>query len=507
MKDRQLKLGAVLSYAQMAANILIGLLYTPFMLRTLGRAEYGLYSTVLSTISMLSVLSFGFHSSYVRYFAEYKAKGDQEKINTLNGVFMTVFSLIGLLALVCGIYITQHLEYVFDQGLEASEYKTARVLMMLLTINLAVSFPMSTFTSIISAHEQYVFLKLVGILKTVLSPLLAIPLLLLGYRSITLAIVTVVISVVTDVIYLFYSKRVLRVRFQFREMDPRLIQSLFQYSFFIAIHIVVDQINNNMDKFLLARFVGTEEVAIYTIGFTLYHYYMMFSVGISGVFSPRVHHIVNTMKHSVAQQKLLLTELFVKIGRMQFLLLGLIASGLLFFGKEFINFWAGSGYEASYYVALLLIIPATIPFIQNVGIEIQRALNKHKAANIFYLGMALLNLAVSIKLCQMYGAIGAAVGTAASFVLANGLAINVYYHKTCNVDIIIFWKNILKMLPGVIMPVIAGVIMKMYFLFDTLAKLLVGIIGYTVVYGLSMWLISMSDRERELVTSVFIKRK
>ncbi len=507
MKDRQLKLGAVLSYAQMAVNVLIGLLYTPVMLRLLGRSEYGLYNTVVSTISMLSVMSLGFHSSYIRYYAEYKAVDNQEKIKSLNGVFLAVFSAIGVLALICGLYLTVHLELVFDKGLTASEYETARILMLLMTVNLAISFPMSTFTSIISAHERYVFLKLVGILKTVFSPLLTLPLLFLGYRSVALALVTVTVSLLADLIYLIYSRKVLHVQFRFKGIDRTLVKSLFGYSLFIAIHIIVDQINNNMDKVLLGRFVGTEEVAIYSIGFTLYHYYMLFSVGISSVFSPKIHHIVNATQHNKLERSARLTELFVKIGRLQFLLLGLICSGLVFFGKEFIKVWAGSGYENSYYVALLLIIPATVPFIQNVGIEIQRALNKHKLANLFYLGMALLNLLVSIELCQRYGAIGSAAGTSLSFILANGIGINIYYHKACGVNVVVFWKNILRMMLGLIPPVILGWVMSAYMGFDRISTLIIGIVIYVLVYGLSMWLLGMNTSEKRLIQSALWKKR
>ena len=62
MKINQLKLGSVISYIQIAAGIVIGLIYTPWMIRLLGDSEYGLYHTAISTISMLSVLSLGFNS-------------------------------------------------------------------------------------------------------------------------------------------------------------------------------------------------------------------------------------------------------------------------------------------------------------------------------------------------------------------------------------------------------------------------------------------------------------
>ena len=70
--SKQLKIGSLLSYVQMIIGVLIGLAYTPFMLRTLGQSEYGLYNTVSSTISVLSILSLGFNASYIRYFTKYK---------------------------------------------------------------------------------------------------------------------------------------------------------------------------------------------------------------------------------------------------------------------------------------------------------------------------------------------------------------------------------------------------------------------------------------------------
>ena len=158
--DKQLKIGAVLSYAQMGLNIVIGLIYTPLMIRLLGQSEYGLYNTVASTISMLSILNLGFGSGYIRYFAKYRARNDTGSIFRLNGLFLSIFLIIGAIALLCGLFLTCHLEIVFDQGLSQEEYATARVLMLLLTVNLALSFPMSVFSNIISANERFIFLKI-----------------------------------------------------------------------------------------------------------------------------------------------------------------------------------------------------------------------------------------------------------------------------------------------------------------------------------------------------------
>lgn len=501
----QLKWGVILSYIQMAMGIIVGIVYTPVMLRLLGKSEYGLYNTVSSTISMLSILSLGFNSSYIRYYSKYKKENDEQSIYKLNGLFLIVFGVIGVIALACGTFLSFNLQYVFDEGLTTQEYATAKVLMLLLTVNLAVSFPASLFTSIISAHEKYVFLKLLGVLKTVVSPLVTLPLLLMGYRSIAMVAVTVSVSIITDLIYFIYVKVALKNKFIFHGFEKGIFKSLFTYTIFVAINIIVNEINWNVDKFLLGRFKGTEVVAVYSVGYALYQYYAMFSSAVSGVFTPRVHKIVNSTEGDTAQEKRQLTELFVKVGRIQFLLLGLIASGLVFFGKPFIHHWAGPGYEDSYYVMLLLVLPASIALIQNIGIEAQRAQNKHQFRSIAYLIMALINLVLSIFLCQKYGAIGSAIGTAISLAIANGLVMNIYYHKRCNIDILLFWKNIIRMSVGLILPIVLGVVIISFVDLYSIFNLILFIGIYTIAYCVSMWFLGMNGYERGLVLKPLAK--
>ena len=452
----QKKIGTLLTYLQMILSIIIGIVYTPVIIRLLGKNEFGLYNTVASTISMLSILSLGFNSGYIRYYSKYKKKDDTNAIFSLNGMFILIFSVIGIIALLCGLYLTDHLELVFSEGLTQEEYKTARVLMFLLTINLAVSFPMSVFPNIISAHEKFVFLKLLGLVKTVFGPMLTLPLLLAGYGSIGMVSVTVAISFLADLCYLIYNSKILKERFYFRSFEKGLLKSLFIYTIFIALNMIIDQINWNIDKALLGRFRGTVEVAIYTIGFSLYHYYLLMSTAVTGVFTPSIHRIYNEWKNQPDELNRQFTDLFIRVGRIQYLILGLLASGIIFFGKTFIYFWVGDGFENSYMVALLLVIPSSVPLIQNLGIEIQRAENKHHFRSIAYFFMALINLGLSIWLCQKYGAIGSAFGTALSLIVANGLVMNIYYNKCCGIDIPMFWKNILLVSRGMIAPVLFG---------------------------------------------------
>ena len=502
----QRKLGTVITYIQMIMTMLVSIVYTPYMIQRLGQSEYGLYNTVASTISMMAILNLGFSSGYIRYYSIYKQADDTEAIKRLNGLFIKIFSAIGLVALACGLYLSFNLNLVFKDGLTADEYELAKVLMIILSVNLAISFPTSVFASIISAHERFVVLKLAGIMKTVCGPLVTIPLLLAGFRSVAIVSVTVGFSVIADVIYIYYVLFVLKQGFLWSGCEKGIVKNLVVYTSFIAINLIIDQINWNIDKLVLARFQGTVAVAVYTVGYTLNTYYNMVSTAVSSVFTPLVHSIVNKYKNRQLEQRAQLTQVFTKVGRVQLMILGLFGTGLVLFGKPFIAFWAGDGFDEAYYVVLLLALPATVPLIQNVGIEIQRALNKHKFRSIAYLIMAVLNFGASVYLCQLWGPIGCAIGTGASMIIANGLIINIYYHKRCNIDIIAFWKSILRLLPGIIIPFLLFIIAVSFLpVSKSLVSLAVWVPCYTAVYCVSVWFLSMNRDEKKLVSRMIFK--
>lgn len=495
----QLKWGSVLSYVQMGANVLINLLFTPIMLHLLGTSEYGLYNTVASTISMLSILSLGFNSSYIKYYSKYKTIGDEKSISKLNGLFLIIFLVVGFVALLCGLFLSFNLDIVFKDGLTVKEYGIARKLMLLLTFNLAISFPSNVFKSIISAHERYIFLKIVNMIRTLCGPLVSIPLLLMGYRSVVMVSVLVIFYLLADFLHLYYAFKKLKIRISFGKLETGLFKSLLFYTLFIAINMIVDQVNWNMGKVLLGRFKGTTAVSIYSVGYVISTSYNMFSTAVSGVFSPRIHKIINSAK-SVLERKEKLSDLFVRVGRIQYLILALVSSGIVFYGKQFITeFWAGKEYGESYFVVLLLILPVTVPLIQNLGIEIQRALNKHQFRSIVYLFMAFINFIIAVIMCQKYGAVGSAMGTAVSMIIANGIIMNIYYHKKCDLDIILFWKNIISMLKGLIIPIAFGVFSLLIFNTRTLFGFASAVISYTAIYLTSNWFLVMNDYEKNLI--------
>lgn len=498
MRINQRKAGVMLSYTSEAVKILSSLLYTPIMLRLLGQSEYGLYQLVHSVVAYLGLLSLGFTASYVRFYSKFKANEEDDKIPNLNGMFLTVFMIIAVIALVCGGLMTYNIEGVFKTGLTAEEYPKARILMALMTFNLAITFPNSVFSCITAAHEKFFFQRLLLLLNNLLNPFLTLPLLLMGYGSIAMVLVTTFIYISLLITNIWFVCFKMREKFVFKNFDFSLLKNIWSFTFFIFLNQIIDQINWSVDKFLLGRLAGTIAVAIYGLGAQINTMYLQLSTSISSVFVPQVNKIV-----AEEDDNHKLSQLFTRIGRMQFFVLGLIMTGFIFFGKPFMLFWGGEGYSESYYVALWLIIPVTVPLIQNIGIEIQRAKNKHRTRSVVYFFIAIANIFLSIPLIKWVGPTGAAIGTAISLTVGNILFMNWYYNYRIGLEIKNFWIGILKMLPALIIPVGVGVCIMLFVPIRKLIVLLALALVYAVIYVLSMWFFGLNASEKQMLSSTF----
>ena len=285
----QLKAGVVLSYVSTAITIVIQLIYMPVMIRLLGKSEYGLYSLVSSVVGYLSLFSFGFTGAYLRFFAKFYS--NKEKLASLNGMFFTLFSILAVLATISGIVLSFFPEQIFGSKLSDSEISKARILMLILVINIAIALISSIFDSIVAAYEQFVFQRILGLASVLINPFVCLPLLLMGHGSITIVVVTTGVTLARFVVNVWFCICKIKIPISFRGFQWSLLKEITVFSSFLLINMIIDQINWNVDKLILGHTRGTEEIAVYGVASQFNSLFITFSTTISSVFAPRVNHI------------------------------------------------------------------------------------------------------------------------------------------------------------------------------------------------------------------------
>lgn len=503
MPVNQLKAGVVLNYVVIFLNTVVGLLYTPYMLRMMGQSEYGLYSLVASVIAYLTVLDLGFGNAIVRYTAKFRAEKKTEEQYEMFGMFFLLYLVIGIIAFGIGLGLYFNVGTLFGDTMTAVELDRARIMMLLLVANLAFTFPMSIWGSIIQAYEDFVFQKSLNIFRIILNTAVMICLLHFGYKAVAMVVVQTIFNVLTLVLNFIYCRRKLNIHiyFRFKHFHWGFLKEVAIYSFWIFLNAIMDRVYWSTGQFVLGAMVGTAAVAVFAIAIQLEGMYMQFSTAISSVFLPKVTAMVATNRSRKE-----ISDLFIRTGRMQYIVLAYILSGFIIFGRQFIELWAGADYTDAYIISLLFFIPLTVPLIQNLGITILQARNEMKFRSVLYIIIALVSLAMQIVLTRFFGGIGCAMGVSGALVVGQILIMNVYYRRRQDLDIKTFWKEISKMS---IIPIVlifsSMLVIRHFFALDSWGKLILGIAAFSLVYIPLFFRFSMTDDERNLFISMFHK--
>lgn len=492
----QLKAGAALNYVSICLNMVVGLIYTPYMLRMLGQSEYGLYSLAASIIAYLTVLDLGFGNAIVRYTAKFRAEGKQKEQEEMFGMFFILYIGIGVIAMIAGSVLSLNVENMFSRAMTDTEVSRTRIMLWLMTFNLAFTFPMSIWGSIMSAYERFVFQRIVSIVRSVLNPVVMILLLVVGYKAVAMVVVTTIFNVATLLINWWYCKYRLTIKVRFAKFKWGFLKEVSIYSFWIFLNAIMDRIYWSTGQFVLGIYKGSVAIAVYAVAIQLESMYMMFSTAISSVFLPKVTSMVT--KGSSDEE---ISDLFIRIGRIQYIVMAYILSAFVVFGKQFIIIWAGDDYTDAYYLTLMFFVPLTVPLIQNLGILILQARNQMKFRSMLYIVIALCSLGLSIYLAQIYGGYGCAFATGMALLIGQGLIMNIYYQKKQRINIKVFWWEILKMsiVPAVF--IVVGLYALNHFEPSNMTVLDFAkyLILYTVLYIPLFLIFSINKEEKDLL--------
>lgn len=500
----QRKAGAVLSYLSTATNALVQLIYVPLLLFFLTKQQYGLYQLMGSMIAYLSIMDFGLSNTTTRYLAQALATQDVQRQNRIISSSIRIYSWIAICLVSVGIVGYFLISPIYGKTLTIQELITAKRIFLVLLFNIAVFIPSNIFVAIINAHEKFIFLRGVNLLKIVLQPCLVCAVLSLKADVLYLVYVQTLFTLAVIALNYFYCRFKLRITFIIRAIDKQLIKELTGFSVFIFLHSLMDQIYWRSGQLILGAISGTTAVAFYSIAMQLSLFAAFTPTLMSSVFLPKLSQLA-LQKDTLTQINLI----FCKLGRLQFILISLLFAGFFLLGKTFIYLWIGPGYEISYTIALIIMAGYILDVTQNVGIAILQAMKKHAFRAYVYVAMAFLNIVLSIWWGKTFGAIGCAASTVFCLFLGSGVAINWYYYHI-GLDIKQFFANLLKLSVPILLACVAEYSIQQFWPLETswLSLFLHGIV-FVIIYSLLVWNWGLNDYEKNLILKPlqYIKNK
>ena len=429
----EIKLGAVLNYISLFVRLGIGFFLTPFILYHLGRSEYGLYAIAGTIVGWLSLFDFGLSSSTTKFICEYQARNDDKGESHFLGIVLVLFSIIGAIVLIAGLALYPFLHLIFNKFSD-QELGIYRILYLMTLFNAALLFPTKSLNGIATSRQKFVIPGIISLATSILTTVCTVIALTLGFKSIALVGSSIFVGIVASACNIYYYFSHLGAKISWSGWDQELCNKLFGFSFWMFLNQLISLFNWGCGNIIIGMTQGASEIAIYSYALALLNYYLMCSNCLGGLFLPRV---VKQVTQGASPE--ILTDIWIRVGRLQLFILLLPLLMLLFFGLPFLDLWLGhtlgKDITVTWIVALILIISVSPSLIQCLGWEILQAKGavRHRAKAM--LVIAILNLVLGYFLSIRYGSIGLAIGTASSFVIGHWIYLNWLYKRRIGLNV------------------------------------------------------------------------
>ncbi|TXE11657.1 oligosaccharide flippase family protein [Seonamhaeicola algicola] len=494
----QIKKGVVLNYTTIILTNVVGLLLTPFILKSLGQAEYGVYTAIGALVGTISLLDLGLNNTIIRFVAKYKAEKNRQKEENFLATVMLIYLVISVVILILGFLFYNHLETYFSE-MDNNEIKVAKTIFILLIINLAVGIPGGSFKAICFGYESFVFPKTLDIIRYVLRCLVVVLVLLSGGKAIALVIIDTIFNFLIILLTFYYIHFKLNVRFKLIELNKNYIKVIFNYSIWIFVYGMVSQFQWKAGHIVLGKISPPEVLAVYAIGVMLGSYYGAFSSAITGVLLPRATQM--TINKASSEE---LTSMMIKVGRVSLIVLLFILGGFTLYGKQFIYLWVGENYYQSWVIALLIMFVYTIPLVQGFTGPLIEAQNKVAFKSLTYLLFMIIGTTIGYYAALDYKGIGMIIGTSIGWLVAQNV-MNIFYHKVLNLNIFKFFKELFrKTLVSFIIVMILGYILN-FIPGNSWFNFIIKCSLYILIFSVVIYKIGINNYEKKLFQNIFNK--
>lgn len=431
--SKQVKIGAILSYVSIAVNILAGLLYTPWMVKRIGQSQYGLY-TLANSLITLFLIDFGLSSAAGRYVSKYHAEGDEEKVNNFLGVIYKLYLIIDTVIFVALFVFFFFIDKVYVT-LTPEELKQFKVVYIIAASFAVFNFPFVTFNGVLTAYEKFIPLKLADLIYRFLIVGLTVVALLMGFGLYALVTVNAIAGISVIIFKFIVIKKTTPVKVNFRYSDKSLYKDIFGFSIWVTLASLAQRLIFNITPTILGVVADSSAIAVFGVVTTIEGYVYTVTTAINGMFMPKISRIYSNTDSDTD-----INPLFLRVGKFQYALNGLIVVGFALIGKSFINLWMGAEYSDAYYGILLVIIPGMFfnaLQIANTAMVVQKKVNWQAWVNI---AIGVLNVACSFLFSKYWGVIGASLSIFIAY-MVRAIVLNIIFYKKMNFNIPLFARD------------------------------------------------------------------
>ncbi len=478
-----------MSYVSLGINILIGIIYTPWMISSIGRENYGLYTLAMSVIGLF-VFDFGLSSAVTRFMSKHLAEGQQDKADQCLGLVCRLYLYIDIFFIIVLSAVFFFIPEIYRE-LSAEEVEKFKVVYIIASLFTIISFPFIPVNGILTANEKFVQLKGSEVIHKLLIVISMTTCLLLGFGLYSLVIVNALSGIATILIKLFFIKKCTRTHVLLGYRDQLQLREIIGFSAWATVIAFCQRMIFTIAPTILGIFAGSVPIAIFGIANTIEGYVFSFSNALGGMFLPKVSRVVFSGDGNVM-------PLMVKVGRIQLYIVGAIVMGFICVGKQFIMIWVGEGFVESYFCTVLLIIPSLLQLPQEIGMQAIIANNKVKQQASVWILVALINIIMSLLMTKYWGVVGLSFSICISL-LVRTIGMDIILKRELKINLLKFFRETYLRIGVMIMVVaILSYFLNMLLSGDGVGLFLSKAVIFVLLYAIGFIIVANND-ERMLI--------
>lgn len=486
--------GVIASYVYSIVQVAVNLIYVPILLGGIGQSEYGLYQMIGSLVAYLSVINTTFSAGATRFYCKFYALNDEDGMANTLGILRRIYRIAYFVVVVATVVLMFVLQAVYASSFSAWEIQESCIMLAILGANLILTMSNTISIACITAHEEFAFLKGTQLITLIIQPIGIVALIKVMPFAYTVTLVQFICNFLCLLAQKWFARNKLGMDDELRFLDKDMEHQIISFSGTLLLAVVADQVFWKSDQLILGYMYGTDPVAVYSVGSQVVNAYIPLGTAVSSVFMPKVSEIWHKNRDLQA-----LSKLFVKVSRIALYPLLAVLLGFIVFGVDFIHLWAGEGYELAWWVTVIELVPFTIDVSQNIGLTILQVMGSYSFRANMYFVAAILNIALTVWLSGSMGIVGAAIASGVTILISSGLILNWYYQVRVGLDMMGWWKSVLKEIMPMIGLCVIGKFLWAPFSGCGWSGLLLGILCWAVAFSLTSYYLSANEYERGLV--------
>ena len=397
----------VSSVAGLAAPALIYLLITPLLVRSLGAPRYGLLMIFMAVPAFLGNIDFGLGAGGVLSMGRAIGTSDTRKAVLLHRELITVFSLLGAV-LAAALWLAAPWAVAMLGMLQAVDAAQALTLVHLGACALLLSILTASVSILPRAAEQFPRITMIQVLGKVVLWFGVAGLTLRGQGLVPIFEWVLAVEFLVLAVYVAWNSSLLPALSWLPVARFQEVRDLAGYSAHAFIAQLSSTFAYNMDKFLLAYFLGPASVAYYSVAVGTAGKMLTLAGVMSAFVFPRAAGL------NAAAATGALRDLYLRASRFTLLALApLLVPGVLL-TPALLRVWLGPEFAARAAAPMqLLIVAYFFSAVSVVPSHVYNGKGNSRISAIYATIGTLLNISLCFVLIPRFGIVGAAVAAAA----------------------------------------------------------------------------------------------